>query len=269
MSRGSRRWPRSARSVVGGLLAVLAVLVVVQLAGGSDDQSAAPGTTTSVTGAPSTAPGPPTSVGSATAGAVSTTTVSIVDPSSTTTTLVEGGEARAMVDRLVVAVPAADLAPYRRAAFGDDWSYDPATKCNTRERVLIEESLVPPVVDAQCRSTGGRWRSVYDGVVVTEVAKLQIDHLIPLADAWRSGASAWTDERRLAFANDLDDPDTLVAVTASTNESKSDRTPDEWLPPDRTAWCTYAEDWVDVKARWGLTVTLAEKATLVQVLAGC
>ncbi|MCU1496362.1 MAG: secreted protein, partial [Acidimicrobiales bacterium] len=170
---------------------------------------------------------------------------------------------------LVVAEVPPDLPRYERDAFGGDWDHDPATGCNTRERVLIEESLVPPTVDEKCRSTGGRWRSIYDGVVVTDVADLQIDHFIPLADAWRSGAAAWSDTRRRAFANDLTDPDTLVAVSGSTNQSKGDSSPDEWLPPDRSSWCGYATNWVDVKLAWALTATPAEKATLVQLLAGC
>lgn len=128
---------------------------------------------------------------------------------------------------------------------------------------------MPPVVDDRCRSSGGRWRSAYDGLVTVDPAALEVDHLVPLADAWRSGAAAWTDGRRAAFANDLTDPVTLIAVSSHTNRSKGDSTPDQWLPPDRGAWCDYATAWVDVKLTWRLTVTAPEKATLVQVLGGC
>ena len=110
--------------------------------------------------------------------------------------------------------------------------------------MLIDESVIEPQVDDRCRTTVGRWRSLYDGRTTEDPADLQIDHFVPLADAWRSGAGAWPPERRLAFANDRTSPDTLVAVTGSTNQSKGDRTPDEWLPPDRSSWCTYAEMWV-------------------------
>lgn len=177
--------------------------------------------------------------------------------------------AASVVDTLVVAEVGPDLAPYRRDAFGSGWDYDPASGCNIRELVLIEEAIRAPDVDDRCRSTNGQWVSAYDGVTVDDVADLQIDHFVPLADAWRSGAAHWTDARREAFSNDLTHPETLIAVTGFTNQSKSDRTPDEWLPPDRTAWCTYASDWVSVKSTWSLSVTPAEKATLVQVLSGC
>jgi len=173
------------------------------------------------------------------------------------------------VDTLAIRPGDATWPTYERDRFGGDWDYDPASGCNTRERVLIEESLTPPQVDDRCRSTDGRWRSLYDDVETTDPADLQIDHFIPLADAWRSGAASWTDERRRSLANDLTMPETLIGVTGRTNQSKGDSTPDQWLPPDRTSWCRYATAWVQVKARWELSVTPAEKVTLVQVLSGC
>jgi hypothetical protein len=177
--------------------------------------------------------------------------------------------AAAAVDRLVVGNPPSDLTPYVRARFGEDWDYDPSTGCNTRERVLIAESLVPPTFGgSRCHPTAGRWRSLYDGVVTTDPDELQIDHLVPLADAWRSGAASWTEEQRRAFANDVRDPE-LIAVTVHTNTSKGDRSPDQWMPPERGAACTYVRRWVAVKVRWHLRVTPAEKATLVQILSGC
>ncbi len=200
-------------------------------------------------------------------GTASTTTTGTTSTTSSTTGI--PATARAAVDALMVAQPPTGLAPYRRDAFGNDWAYDPTTGCNTRERVLIAESLATAVVDDRCHPSSGKWVSGYDGVTTTDPTQLQIDHLIPLADAWRSGAAAWTADRRLAFANDLTSPETLLAVTGSTNESKGDRTPDQWMPPNRRSWCSYATSWVDVKHRWGLTVTPAEKAALVQILSGC
>lgn len=211
----------------------------------------------------STTPEPPTT----TATPTPTPTPAAADVT-TTSGGPPGPRGAAPVDQLVVAAPDAALAPYRRKMFGNGWDYDPATNCNTRERVLIEESLVAAVVGAKCRPTG-RWQSAYDGVITTDIADLEIDHLVPLADAWRSGAATWTSQQRETYANDLTDPNTLLAVTSHTNRSKSDSTPDKWMPPDRSNWCTYASEWVEIKGRWHLTVTAAEKATLVQVLQGC
>ena len=186
-----------------------------------------------------------------------------------TTTVPDPGSPEELLARLAVrrSDPAA---PYVRDDFdGGDWAYDPATGCNTRELVLIDESIIEPEVDDRCRTTRGRWRSLYDAVETEDPADLQIDHFVPLADAWRSGAHAWTSERRLAFANDRTDPATLIAVTGSTNQSKGDATPDEWLPPDEATWCTYAQMWVEVKATWDLSVTAPERARLAELLAGC
>src|SRR5690606_18710986 len=136
-------------------------------------------------------------------------------------------------------------------------------------RVLIAESLTEPVMGERCKPLVGDWVSVYDGLVTDDPAALEIDHLVPLSNAWRSGAASWTDQRREAFANDLDDARTLVAVSSHSNRSKGDSTPDRWLPADVGARCEYAESWVRVKARWELTVSPAEKSTLVQILGGC
>lgn len=182
---------------------------------------------------------------------------------------VPAGPATALVDRLRVAGADPEAGGYRRDAFGEGWDYDPESGCNTRERVLIEESRTPPTIGERCKPLAGDWVSAYDGVATHDPADLEIDHLVPLADAWRSGAARWTPARREAFANDLDDPATLMAVTTRANRSKGDSAPHEWLPPDAVSRCAYVADWVRVKARWGLTVAPAEKAALVQVLGGC
>ncbi len=186
----------------------------------------------------------------------------------TTTRAPAAGSAASVLEGLPVRTTD-PVAPYRRAEFGDDWDYDPATGCNTREEVLIEESVVAPTVDDRCRTTVGRWRSLYDAVETADPADLQIDHLVPLADAWRSGADTWTADRRHAFANDRTHPDTLIAVTGRTNQSKGDSTPAEWLPPDEASWCAYAEMWIDVKATWHLSVTPPERGRLRRLLDAC
>lgn len=200
------------------------------------------------------------------------TTTWAVAPSMTAAPTTPSAPAPGSAEELLagLAVRQADPpAPYRRDEFGDDWDYDPASGCNTRERVLIDESIVEPQVDDRCRTTVGRWRSLYDGTETDDPADLQIDHFVPLADAWRSGADAWSDDRRRAFANDRTSPDTLIAVTGSTNQSKGDSTPDEWLPPDESSWCSYAEAWVEVKAAWGLSVTTPERDRLHDLLVAC
>lgn len=139
--------------------------------------------------------------------------------------------------------------------------------CDTRELVL-QRAGTDVQRDASCKAVSGRWVSAYDGLVITDAKKLDIDHMVPLAAAWRSGAAGWNADKRQQFANDLVRPQ-LLAVSAATNRGKGDQTPDEWTPPARTFWCTYATAWTNVKSFYGLTVTGPEKSKLGEMLGTC
>jgi hypothetical protein len=133
--------------------------------------------------------------------------------------------------------------------------------CDTRDEVLLRDAVVVPSIGPDCRFAAGRWYSLYDGLTFTDASGLDIDHVVPLAEAWDSGASAWTAEVRMAFANDIAVAFALVAVSARSNRSKSDRDPADWLP--RSAFvCQYLADWVGVKARWGLTIDSREETAI-------
>jgi hypothetical protein len=144
---------------------------------------------------------------------------------------------------------------------------DQGNNCNTRE-VVLKRDGTGVSVGSDCYPTAGRWYSVYDGVYVDSPADVQIDHIVPLAQAWRSGAAGWTTTRRQAFANDLTDPQ-LIAVSGSSNQSKSDRDPAEWMPPNTSVHCIYVREWIDVKYIFGMTVDQAEHDALASILAGC
>lgn len=107
---------------------------------------------------------------------------------------------------------------------------------------------------------GGQWYSYYDNVTWTQQTNLDIDHMAPLAEAWDSGASAWSTAQRRACANDLGDERSLVAVTDNENQSKADEDSTTWMPPYEPARCFYISEWVTVKLRWRLTVATAEEA---------
>ncbi|MEV6207941.1 HNH endonuclease family protein [Kitasatospora sp. NPDC051914] len=138
--------------------------------------------------------------------------------------------------------------------------------CNTRETVLKRDG-VGVTTDSACAATGGTWTSAYDNVVTTNASSFDIDHLIPLAEAWRSGAWAWTTAQRQNLANDLTRPQ-LIAVSASSNRSKGDQDPSTWLP-QALYRCVYVRAWVQVKYYYGLSVDSAEKSALTSVLNGC
>lgn len=140
---------------------------------------------------------------------------------------------------------------------------------SARAEVLITESLDPVTftTSSRCTVSTGRWFSYYDAQTSTLASDFDIDHMVPLAEAWDSGAHSWTVDERRAFANDLGDPRSLIAVTDDSNAAKSDADPAQWLPAFER--CRYAGEWVAVKIRWGLTVDTAEKSALTTLASSC
>ncbi|TKK86246.1 HNH endonuclease [Herbidospora galbida] len=154
---------------------------------------------------------------------------------------------------------------YDRVLF-PHWSTVAGT-CNTRETVLRRDGF-DVVTDAACRSVSGTWHSPYDGGIWTKDSDVDIDHMVPLKEAWRSGAWAWTTEQRRRFANDLDGPQ-LWAVTDNVNQAKGDKDPAAWRPPRRDFECVYAKSWIAVKHAWTLTLQAEEKTALLDMLLTC
>ncbi|MGQ4513723.1 GmrSD restriction endonuclease domain-containing protein [Streptomyces sp. DW26H14] len=173
--------------------------------------------------------------------------------------------ARAELADLVVAAPHS-MDGYSRDAF-DVWATQP-DHCTTRQEVLKRDGK--DVVDANgdCQPESGTWHSEYDDTDVTVVAQATIDHVVPLAEAWRSGAADWTSAQRKTFGNDLSDAQLIIA-SESSNSSKSDSGPADWKPENRTFWCTYAEDYTSVKSKFDLTTTAAEVDALNDMLDTC
>ncbi len=139
--------------------------------------------------------------------------------------------------------------------------------CNVREMVLQRDGEGVEV-DGDCAPTSGSWTSPYDGDTWTAPADVDIDHMVPLAAAWRSGAAGWSAEQRETFANDLSGPQ-LWAVTDNVNQEKGDRTPEAWKPPLESHWCEYSRAYTHVKSEYDLTVNSAEKGALEEMLATC
>src|SRR5690242_9345787 len=84
---------------------------------------------------------------------------------------------------------------YDRALF-PLWVDADSDGCNTRYEVLIAEAVTAPSVGSGCSLSGGRWYSYYDNAYWTLTGDLDIDHMVPLAEAWDSGARSWTTSRR-------------------------------------------------------------------------
>ncbi|TLS45814.1 HNH endonuclease [Streptomyces montanus] len=159
-------------------------------------------------------------------------------------------------------------AGYERSKFRH-WTDADRDGCNTRMEILTSEAVTAPEQGPNCVLTGGLWYSSYDDQYFDNARKLDVDHLVPLAEAWDSGASRWSAKEREAYANDLDDARALIAVSAASNRSKADQDPSTWLPAFAGYRCQYVIDWVADKTRYQLAVDPSEEAALSETLSRC
>ena len=154
---------------------------------------------------------------------------------------------------------------YDRGMF-PGWADADRDGCDTRAEVLRRESRSPVRAAAvRCTIVAGDWLSVYDGLVIDDPSRLEIDHVVSLKEAWDSGAWAWTSDKRAAYANDLSDARTLRAVSVASNRAKGEKDPSNWLPVAEDQ-CRYLGDWVAIKARWGMSADQSEWGRIRNVL---
>ncbi|QAS54743.1 HNH endonuclease family protein [Halobacillus litoralis] len=170
--------------------------------------------------------------------------------------------AQSQLDTLTV-IPEDSMSGYSREKF-PHWDYK-GNGCDTRQLVLQRDA---DYYSGDCPVTSGKWYSYYDGVTVYDPSDLDIDHVVPLAEAWRSGANDWSTQKREYFANDLNGPQ-LIAVTYSTNRSKGDQDPSTWQPPRYSSHCGYAKWWINTKYSWDLSLQSSEKSALQSMLNTC
>ena len=178
-------------------------------------------------------------------------------------------------DRTPLAMPrqaavSSDILAYDRGTWRH-WIDADADCQDARQEVLIAESVAPVTYESasECRVDSGTWFGPYTGEQFNDPGRLDIDHMVPLANAHRSGAWAWDNARKRQYANDLSYAGHLIATKASANRSKGSHGPEDWKPPLRSYWCTYAVDWITIKVRWDLTATAREIAALKEMLATC
>lgn len=167
----------------------------------------------------------------------------------------------------LLAVAAERNADYDRERSFGGWTDADGDCQNTRQEVLLAESTVPATLSSSgCTVVGGRWLLPFErGAVATASSGLDVDHLVPLAEAWGSGAQAWTQQRRVAFANDLSAP-SLNAASSAWNQAKGAQGPETFVPASEA--CLYVAHWVGVKLRWALSVDDAERSALLRYTDG-
>lgn len=160
------------------------------------------------------------------------------------------------------------LPPYNRK----DWPHWTTVNCQTtRTRVLVEENVgtITYTSETECSVKGGLWYDFYTAATVTDPARLDIDHMVPLENAHISGGWAWTTDKKRQYANDMSYWEHLIAVGASANRAKGSKPPNLWQPPNTAYRCEYAVRWIAIKGRWDLTITSPEQAALAAMLTSC
>ena len=173
---------------------------------------------------------------------------------------------RTAVEGLVVANE--ENGGYDRERYFGTWVDADGDCRNTRQEVLAEETrTAPSYARGGCEVSGGRWVTSWDNRIHTSPSTVQIDHTVPVHEAWGSGARYWSQSRRVAYLNDLGDPRSLNVQTTELNVEKNGASPQYWMPPANR--CAYIEQWVAVKIRWSLTVNSGEKSTLARYANSC
>ncbi|MBW4040875.1 MAG: HNH endonuclease [Acidobacteria bacterium] len=193
-------------------------------------------------------------------------------PSASTTSAPEPGGATALAVLATLQVKGrAPMTGYvRTARFGAAWLDADRNGCDTRDDILRRD--LTNVTGTRCTVSTGVLHDPYTRATIDFVrgartsAAVQIDHVVPLGDAWQTGAQGWTQAKRIALAND---PINLLAVDGPTNEQKGDSDAASWLPPNTGFRCSYVAHQVGVKHAYGLWVTGAEKAAMQRILGGC
>ncbi len=161
---------------------------------------------------------------------------------------------------------------YDRNYFYSGW-YMMKDNCTVRDNVLSRESKNPILETmyengSKCTVEDGLWKNIYTGQGTGNIlvaSDIDIDHMVPLKNAWISGAYRWNKNQLVAYANDMT-PGHLKAISKESNRSKSDKSPFFWMPEPVSEWCKYVADWIAVKHRWDLSVTSYEKDKLINIL---
>ncbi len=156
----------------------------------------------------------------------------------------------------------------RKSQFGT-WIRDPLKKTclNTRGRVLLDDSETE-VTYAQsgCSITNGKWHDPYSGEDYSDASEIQIDHMVPLKDAYNSGLAQLDRVHRCVYANFIGNKFHLIPVFGDLNNQKGDRSPAVWIPPNKSYVCEYVANWLKIKTIWNLVLSNEEANGIKHVI---
>lgn len=141
---------------------------------------------------------------------------------------------------------------------------------NTRNKVLVRDNVGTIVLKEsnKCSVATGEWIDAYSGRTMTDAqAEIQIDHMVPLKEAYISGAHKWTFKERCLYGNYLGYKNHLVSASGEENNEKSAKTPEDYMPPKQEYKCEYLKDWLKIKSFWGLSLVPEEMKAIKELVA--
>lgn len=162
---------------------------------------------------------------------------------------------------------------YERSDWGG-WERLEDTGCTTQQTMLIRDTIPDTQVldeEDNCILVYGATHSPYTMEYIEHDrtsedftrTPFDIDHVVSIHDAWRSGGHEWDAEQREAFYNDTEN---LVATDFSSNRRKGNRDISEYLPEDQGQYCEFASTVVYVKDKYNLSMTQAEHDVAFDIL---
>lgn len=158
--------------------------------------------------------------------------------------------------------------PYNRSKHFGTWIFDGrfAGCMNTRAKVLVRDSSHEVSYSSSgCTVRSGLWADPYSGRDFTQAVDIQIDHFVPLKNAYISGADRWSSQKRCLYTNFMGNEFHLLSVNGKENSAKGDRSPKDYMPPNPEYRCQYLSQWLKVKLLWSLALESAEKSTILRL----
>lgn len=142
------------------------------------------------------------------------------------------------------------------------------TCLTTRGLVLERESKTPIQVYPKdpCFVAQGSWFDPYTDHFYSKATEVEIDHVVPLKNAYISGAFRWPWKIRCAYFNFLGNRTHLIPIESSVNRDKSDKSIEQWLPPNQKYYCQYVSNWLRNKAIWNLMMSENEVRAIIQIV---
>lgn len=178
---------------------------------------------------------------------------------------------REQLNLLLINDDFSQIPSYDRELYFGSWTDEDGDCQNTRAEVLIQESLsvLGFRSSSNCVVDNGEWLDPYTNNLYYFASELDVDHVVPLYNAWQSGAYLWNDFKREEFANDMIFEDHLIAVDKHQNRQKGAKDPSEWMPANSDFHCEYVAIWIEIKYLWELTITSSEYKFLDTVISSC